>query len=739
MVYRHCSLFLLFLLPICCAAQDTVRQLKAVDVRDRKSGDFRSMNQVEGMKLTAGKKTELINVEQLTVNKSTNNARQVYAKVAGLNIFENDGSGLQLSIGGRGLDPNRTSNFNVRQNGYDISADALGYPESYYTPPTEALKKIEVIKGAASLQYGTQFGGLLNFEMKQPDDWTKPMVVESKQTIGSWGYFGSYNSIGGTKGKLSYFAYLQYKRGDGWRPNSGFEAVNAYADMHYHINEKHMLGLELTHLNYLSQQPGGLTDQMFAQDPRQSNRQRNWFKVDWNLADLEWDFHISDRTRWQTRASGLLASRDALGYRPNRPNQPDQGGQRDLLNGVFKNGTLESRLIHRYNFGEQQNVLLTGIRAYYGHSTAKQGYVDNGSGPNFTFSPEAADIMSDYVFPNLNLAAFAEHIIRFSSRFNITPGVRAEYIRTQTDGYYHLRETSLSGTTIYDTIIKEKRELPRSFVLAGIGSGYKLDENTEFYGNISQNYRSVTFSDIRTMNPSFEINPDIKDEKGWSADLGARGNVNGVLRYDANVFFLYYGNRIGEYFYKNANLQAIRRRDNVGVANIYGLESYIELNTLKLFGGYSGEKWKLNIYSNLALTKGKYTKSPYSNVVGKSIEYVPFINLKTGVQSMYKNLKLTIQFSALSYQFADATNEKNSPYNTNVATSASTSGVNGLIPAYQVADISAAYTWRRFTIEGTVNNVLNAAYFTRRATGYPGPGIIPGDGRGFFLTLGIKI
>jgi Fe(3+) dicitrate transport protein len=88
----------------------------------------------------------------LTANKATNNARQIFAQVVGLTI-SSDG-GLQLSIGGRGLDPNRTSNFNTRQNGYDISADVLGYPESYYATPTEALEEIQVIRGAASLQYG---------------------------------------------------------------------------------------------------------------------------------------------------------------------------------------------------------------------------------------------------------------------------------------------------------------------------------------------------------------------------------------------------------------------------------------------------------------------------------------------------------------------------------------------------------------------------------------------------------
>jgi len=102
------------------------------------------LEDVVDMSIYAGKKSEVIVMDSLVVNTATNNARQIYARVPGLNIWENDGAGIQLSIGGRGLDPNRTSNFNVRQNGYDISADALGYPESYYTPPTEGVERIQV-------------------------------------------------------------------------------------------------------------------------------------------------------------------------------------------------------------------------------------------------------------------------------------------------------------------------------------------------------------------------------------------------------------------------------------------------------------------------------------------------------------------------------------------------------------------------------------------------------------------
>ena len=706
-------------------AQDTAK-LKQVVITDKKKGNFGHLNQVDGMKIAAGKKSEVIDVEQLTVNKATNNTRQVYAKVAGLNIFENDGAGLQLSIGGRGLDPNRTSNFNVRQNGYDISADALGYPESYYTPPAEALSKIEIIKGAASLQYGTQFGGLLNFEIKQPGD-RKKFSIESRQTAGSWGFLGSFNAVSGTAGKLSYYGFAHYKRGNGWRPNSQFESFNAYADLHYQFNEKHMLGLEYTRLQYLAQQPGGLDDNMFEQDPRQSNRPRNWFAVQWNLIDLEWDYRLSSHTRIQTRSYALIASRDAIGFRPNRPSQPDNGGTRDLLKGSFENIALESRLLHRYSIGSRDQTLLTGIRAYRGHSTNKQGYVNNGSGADFSFTDETSQVISDYEFPNLNFAAFAEQIFRITDKWNVTPGIRAEWIRTEANGLYHDKVTDLRDSVISDIVTNEARTLPRSFIIAGIGSSYKPHANVEFYGNFSQNYRSITFNDIRVVNPSFEIDPQIADEKGWSSDLGIRGNIKDKFRFDANVFYLYYGNRIGEYYTVKNNTQVIRKRGNVGVAQIFGLESFMELDVLRLWENIS-QDWNTTVYSNFTITEANYTKSPIKNIEGKRVEYVPLINWKGGVQGAYKNWKLTYQLSYLSDQYADATNAEKGGY----------SGVNGIVPAYSIMDLSAGWKWKWLTIEGTVNNLANVAYFTRRATGYPGPGIIPGDGRSFYLTAGVK-
>jgi len=200
-------------------------ELSEIQIKSRKNKIFelKRLKDVVGTSIYAGKKTEVVLVAQSMANLASNNARQIYSQVAGLNIFQNDDAGLQLNIGGRGLDPTRTSNFNTRQNGYDISADVLGYPESYYTPASESLEEIQIVRGAASLQYGTQFGGLVNFITKSPNP-NKVLDITTRNTLGSYGLFTNFTSLGGTKNKLSYYSYINYKRGEGFRPNSEFDS-----------------------------------------------------------------------------------------------------------------------------------------------------------------------------------------------------------------------------------------------------------------------------------------------------------------------------------------------------------------------------------------------------------------------------------------------------------------------------------------------------------------------------------
>lgn len=699
-----------------------------INARKAKIFELQRLKDVEGTSIYAGKKNEVVLVNQSTANLASNNARQIYAQVTGLNIYQNDDAGLQLNIGGRGLDPNRTSNFNTRQNGYDISADVLGYPESYYAPPAEGLEQIQIIRGAASLQYGTQFGGLVNFKMKSAPK-NKKLELVTRNTIGNNGLYTNFTSAGGTLNKLSYYTYFNYKEGDGFRPNSGFNSRNLFTKLGYDFNDKTSVTGEVTLLNYIAQQAGGLTDAMFEENPYQSNRSRNWFEVDWLLWNLRVDHKFSNSTRLSASLFGLDASRDALGYRSNRVSSIDPGEERDLIKNDFKNYGIEIKFLTEYKLAGKKSTLLLGSKYYNADNSSQQGPGSEGSDPNFEFQTDRFPNYPNqnaYSNPNLNLSLFGENIFYINDKWSVTPGFRLEYIKTESDGFFERINTDAAGNVILRERVSEDLTNERSFLLVGIGSSYKLNKNIEFYGNLSQNYRSVTFADINTVNPAFTINPNISDEKGFTGDLGVRGNYKNVFSYDANIFTLFYNDRIG-FVQRAQNDGSVKtERGNVGNAIIYGIESLVDFNLNELF--IKNNSYVANLFFNTSLIQSEYVSSDVNGIEGNELEFVPSLNFKTGLKFGYKNFTSSIQFTHLSQQFTDASN----------AQEGNLSGVIGAIPSYQVMDVSASYKLGRFKLETGINNLFDQAYFTRRATGYPGPGIIPSPNRNYYATLEIK-
>lgn len=709
--------------------------LSEVMITNRREEIFalRKLRKVEGTAIYAGKKSEVVLLDKTVGNLAANNARQIYNQVVGLNIYDNGDAGLQLNIGGRGLDPNRTQNFNTRQNGYDISADVLGYPESYYTPPAEALKEIQVVRGAASLQYGTQFGGMINFKFKEPVK-DKKIELISRHSVGSYDLFTSFNSLSGTVGKLSYYTYFHYKGGEGFRPNSGYDSRNVFAHLGYQLSDRTNISFEYTYLDYLAQQPGGLSDFQFYEDPEFSNRERNWFDVNWNLFALKLQHKLTDRTDISVNFFGLDATRKALGFRVDRVSQVDDlDAPRELLVDNFSNWGIETRFLTRYDLLNDQSVFLIGAKYYDANNDQRQGPGSNATGPDFSFAdatyPDYAR-QAEFNFPNKNLAIFGENIFNISERLSVTPGFRFEYINTASEGSYKNIILDLAGNPLQNETVEDSRDFDRSFVLLGVGSSYSLNPKNELYANISQNYRSVTFNDIRVVNPNLVIDPEITDEEGFTADIGVRGKLADKVSYDISVFGLRYNDRIGVVDVATAT-DYYRYKSNIGDAFIYGLEVFADWDLKNTFFEAS-EDHKLNYFVNAAFTSSEYVDSNEINVEGNEVEFIPKVNLKTGLNFGYKNFLAGLQYTYLSEQFSDATN---APQDLDDRIN----GIRGSIPSYGIMDVSASYTLGKFKLEAGINNLLDNSYFTRRATGYPGPGIIPAQPLTWYSSLQIKL
>jgi Fe(3+) dicitrate transport protein len=695
----------------------------------KKSFQLRKLKDVEGTTINAGKKNEVILITQAIGNIASNNSRQIYSQIPGLNIFESDDAGIQLNIGGRGLNPNRSSNFNTRQNGYDISADVLGYPESYYTPPAESLKEIKIIRGAASLQYGTQFGGLVNFIFKEPET-DKKIELLSRNTLGSNNLYTNFTSLSGKKNKISYYTFFNFKEGEGFRANSNFNSKNAFLNINYNPSDKVLFKLDFTYLKYLAKQGGGLSDKMFKDDPYQSNRGRNWFGIDWFVYNFKYQQKLSLDSTLSVSLFGLNATRNSIGFRTNRVDQIDPLLERDLINGDFNNFGAEIKYLTKYKIFSSPSTLLFGSKLYNSRNYSEQGpgsdsydadfEIKTNEFPNYTNQ-------SNYKYPNYNYAFFAENIFYINEKISITPGFRYEYIQTESDGYYKKINLDGAGNVILNSTIDNSEKRKRNFILLGIGFSIKPNNSIEIYSNFSENYRSVTFADISILNPAFSINPNINDENGNTFDIGIRGNFKKLISYDINFFNLNYKNRIGFVQKVTAMGNVKSEKGNVGDARISGIESLVDFNLSRIFD--LGDNYIFNYYINYSYIDSKYTNSDIPGVVNKRVEFVPKNNLKTGLRFGFKDFIFSYQYSYISNQFTDSSN----------AIDGSLSGVIGEIPSYKISDLSASYSINKLKFELGVNNLLKEKYFTRRATGYPGPGIIPSSPLSYYLTLQIKI
>lgn len=704
----------------------SVQQLQTVEVIDKKQdiNGLRRLSDVENMAIYAGKKNEVIVLEGINANLATNNARQIYARVPGVNIIENDAYGVQLGVATRGLNPNRTTEFNSRQNGYDISADPIGYPESYYTPPAEAIGRIEIVRGAASLQYGTQFGGLLNFQFKKgnPD---KKIELDTRQTAGTYGLFNSFNAIGGQIGKLNYYTFYQHKQGDGWRDNTNFNLNMGYAGVTYDVSEKLKIGAELTVMDYLMKQPGGLTDIEFEQNPRVSYRNGNWFKAKWNIPAVHLDYQLGERTKINLRTYGLIAERGSIGniVNPLR-DKTDTTSRRQLSYDHYKNWGSEFRFLHRYKIGTKTSSFLAGARYFQGNTRKTQGSGFEGKDADFSFPDPARVDEFDYKFPSHNAALFIENVLWLNQKWSVTPGFRMEYINTNSRGYSVADETK--------EVVMGRETKTRSFPLFGIGVNYAVRQGSEIYFNISQNYSPVNYSDIQVRTPNFKVDPNLKDVTGFNADLGFRGQYKNWLNYDLSAYYLDYNNRIGIIrIASDDGLEVIRYRTNVGRSRSRGVEAFGEINFFRLLEKPE-KKGDLSFFASIAYTDATYTKAinPLLTtlIVGRQVEFAPKLITRAGVTFRRGRIGSTLQMAYTSQQYTDA---YNSPHTAD--------GLVGEIPAYKLLDWTANYQLKQVYFSLSVNNVLNEKYFTRRALGFPGPGIIPSDGRTGYLTIGLKI
>jgi Fe(3+) dicitrate transport protein len=699
---------------------DTVKKLAPVIIITKQQSPDRMPETKENV-IFSGKKNEVLKLSNINGNLTNNNAREIFARIPGVTIWENEGSGIQINVGVRGLSPNRSWELNTRQNGYDISSDVFGYPEAYYNPPLEAVETIELIRGGASLQFGPQFGGMLNYVLKR--ETKKKFSFETQNTVGSYGLMSSYNAIGGNFKKFSYYIYNHSRSADGWRENSEYTVRNTHAFVEYRFTENTKLSAEYTNMDYQMQQAGGLTDEQFNANPRQSLRERNWFGTPWNVFSINFDTKISDRLTSNTKLFGLVGERNSVGF-IGTPNNVDNLANRRVDRDLYENYGIENRNIYKYKLGKINNNLAFGVRLYKANTQRLQDGRGT-TGSDFDLSIDGRYVR-DLEFTTENVAVFAENQFKVTDKFSVTPGVRYECIQNTGEGRF--------GISNGNDVAFPDKTVSRSQPLFGLGLEYKF-RTTNIYANITQAFRPVLFSDLTPPAVTDVIDPNLKDASGFNADIGYRGTFKNYLNFDFSLFYLSYNNRIG--VINDPTQGTSLYRTNLGETVNKGIEGFVNLNITRLFE-IEKPYGNLDFFATISFIDSRYkdfktftTSGTAKNVNldGNRLENAPRYIHNLGLSWTNNNISTTLQYRMSGRIFTDATN----------TTTPSANGVTGILDKYSLLDFSSEYNFlKNYNIRAGINNLFDEEYATRRSSGYPGPGILPGEGRTFYISIGAK-
>ena len=711
-------LFISLLLQISGLSDSTAKETILSEVIVKHAGipaNFSSMPSVKNGIIYSGKKTELIRLGALPANVSERVGRQVFAKIPGAFIYDMDGSGNQMNFSFRGLDSHRGWEFNLRQDGVLLNSDLYGYPASHYSMPLESIESIEIIRGTGSLQYGAQFGGMVNYVTKKASK--KPFSLENMTSLGSFNTYTNYSSVSGTIGKFSYLGYVSNRSADGYRDQTHSQYDAQHIRLNYEFHPNLHASLSWSRSNYLFRMAGPLTDVQFAQNPKQATRSRNYFNPTISIPALELNWNPGKNSAVKFTSSILLGDRNSILFDKTADvvdvatNGNFASRQVDIDN--FNSWTNEFRFLQSYQMG----TLTLGIQ-YLSNDLRRRQLGKGGTGSDFDLSISSTGFVRDMNLKTDNLAFFIENKWNISDRLSWNAGVR-----------YESGETNMSGTIAYLETSLVSNKIAHQFPLLGTSFEYKLAKSQQIYGGISQAFRPVIFKDIIPASTYDRADKNLQDAKGYNMELGYRGTWRN-LQWDVSGFQLQYDNRLGKLAQTDTQGNFYLLQTNIGNSLTTGIEISLQAEfqlapklALSLFTATSQMNAR---YQNASIRNGNANVS----IDGKVVESVPDWISRNGMTLRYRKLSFSGLYSYVGQSYADALNTEKPSAN----------GAVGLVPTYTLLDLFAELKISSsLVLKTAMNNVLDKSYFTKRPQFYPGPGIWPSDGRSLQMTIQLKL
>lgn len=623
------------------------------------------------------------------------NVAELLRRVPGVVVRQEEGAGLRLDIGVRGLDPGRGRRVLVLEDGIPVAINPYAEADLYYQPPVERMHGIEVVKGSGSILYGPQtIGGVINFiTLPAPSEQSATLDVSAGQR----GYVKMLGSYGDSYESARYMVQTFFKRGDGVR-DQGFEAFDLFGKVTFETWKRGEATVKIGfHDIRADSDDVGLTREMYAEDPRRptlSPESRTKLRR-YDLSLLH-EHVFSDAVKLRTLVYGYKTDRIWRRQAYTRVPSPDGVyteivGDVDLpfgaiyfepanrvLDRSYEVAGVEPRFQIRFPTGSIGHTVDVG-----GRLLGESAHIEQRIGEFPTSWAGALEI--DEGRRTLALAAYIQDRIAFLDELLVTPGIRVEHAR------FHRNQDRVprAGGPVD---VNEDSSSDVTGVIPGIGIAAGVRDAHAFAGAHSG------FAPPRVANASAltGAQADLDAERSISYEIGGRFRPAKFQRMEVTGFLTNFSNQVISQTQPGAPTELV----NGGRTRHMGVEAASQTQ----IGQALELPLEIDVLARYGFLRATFVDGATD---GNALPYAPQ-NTFTGVLDVGHSIGLSGQLAAtyVGKQFADDQNTINEDI----------TGRVGEIPGYVLLDAGAKYRHDAsgLTASVTVKNLADDVHVEAR-------------------------
>jgi Fe(3+) dicitrate transport protein len=628
---------------------------------------------------------------------------EMFRQVTGVHVVDEEGIGLRANIGIRGLDPDRSRTVLMMEDGVPIALAPYGEPEMYYTPAIDRMKTVEILKGSGSILFGPQtIGGVINFITADP-----PLVSTAGISLrgGTGGFASGQLSYGTTFDNVGVQVALLHKRADKLGITR-FTVNDLTAKVRFNLSDNSRLGFKLAAYDEVSNSTYiGITQTMYDRGEYYTEVAPNdELDIRRYSASFTYDYFISDNSYIRTTAFGYTTTRNWL--RQNFSRTLSSGltgivfGDTTVTNGAIfmRNSTgnrnrqfevagIEPRFYTSYNLGSLKNELEGGFRFLY--ERAFEQRIDGR-----TAEAKSGDLREDEIRTGYASSLFVQNRLFVSKNLTVTPGVRLENFSFSRDIFrINFRDTSLTANDALFTVVP------------GLGINYNFNDEYSIFAGVHRGFAPPRVKDaISNGGEALQLDAELS----WNYEIGLRAYLLSYLSVELTGYMLDFSNQV---------IPVSESSGGAGTGLVNGgstLHQGIEAGIKFDFGRLLGSTYGIILSTSATFGNSEYNEDRFItvnservNIKGNKLPYSPEQFISAALDfSTPVGFGLQLSGTFIGEQFTDELN----------TTEASASGETGMMPSYNLVDITGRYEIEAIstTVFLSVKNLADERYIASR-------------------------